>query len=145
MNIQTKIIFYKGDNNALYIGYPTGDSNIDKVISYLQNNNLEYTVVNKADVDVNIFEFQEAFEFINKQPVFVSEKMKEIMRNRFRVVRKPILEKLDIEYMKALEANNTQKQEEIKLKKELLRDITLIEFPDDLEGIKNTWPGILND
>lgn len=70
--------------------------------------------------------------------------VKEIWKDKFRQIRKPILEKLDIEYIKALEAGDTQKQQEIAAQKQELRDVTSIPLPGDLEGIKNTWPSILN-
>ena len=69
---------------------------------------------------------------------------KEIWKDKFRQARKSILEKLDVEYMRALEAGNTQKQQEIATKKQALRDVTNTSLPDDLEGIKNTWPDVLN-
>jgi hypothetical protein len=71
-------------------------------------------------------------------------KAKEIWKDKFREARKPILEKLDVEFMKALEAGDTQKQQEIASKKQDLRDITNISLPDDIEGIKKVWPSVLN-
>ena len=70
---------------------------------------------------------------------------KEIWKDKFREVRKPILEKLDVEYMRALEVRDIQKQQQIATKKQQLRDITNTPLPDDLESIKNTWPAILNN
>ncbi len=69
---------------------------------------------------------------------------KEIWKDKFRAARKPILEKLDVEYMRALESGDLLKQQEIAAKKQELRDITNIPLPDSLEGIKNTWPNVLN-
>ena len=69
---------------------------------------------------------------------------KAIWKDRFRQARKPILEKLDVEYMRALEAGDTQKQQEIATKKQALRDVTNTSLPDNLEDIKNTWPDVLN-
>lgn len=69
---------------------------------------------------------------------------KEIWKDKFRLARKPILEKLDIEFIRALEAGDTQKQQEIAAKKQALRDITNTPLPNDLEGIKNIWPDVLN-
>jgi hypothetical protein len=69
---------------------------------------------------------------------------KEIWKDKFRQARKSILEKLDVEFMRALEDGDIQKQQEIAAKKQQLRDITNISLPNDLEGIKNTWPNVLN-
>lgn len=48
----------------------------------------------------------------------------EIKKDMVRYARKPLLEALDVEMMRALEAQDTQKIEEIKAKKQALRDCT---------------------
>jgi hypothetical protein len=75
------------------------------------------------------------------------EKAKEIWLNKYRKARKPILEKLDVEFMRAFEMGNTELIDEIKIKKQQLRDITFtdlssIQHPDDL---RNIWPEILGE
>lgn len=50
------------------------------------------------------------------------EKAKEIWRNKIRADRQPIFESLDILYIRALETNDTEKQNEIIIKKQKLRD-----------------------
>jgi hypothetical protein len=52
------------------------------------------------------------------------EKAKEIWRNKIRADRQPIFESLDILYIRALETNDTEKQNEIIIKKQKLRDAT---------------------
>lgn len=65
---------------------------------------------------------------------------REIHRDRLRKMRKPMLNDLDVEYMKALEASDNSKLQEITKKKQALRDVTtdkLIEdakTPDELEA-----------
>jgi len=51
-------------------------------------------------------------------------KAKEIQKERFRQVRKPLLEALDIEYQRADEANDSSKKAEVATKKQALRDVT---------------------
>jgi hypothetical protein len=58
-------------------------------------------------------------------------KSKEIKKDHLREERKPLLEALDIEYMKALEQNDTQKMQDIVAQKQALRDVT--QHPDLLE------------
>lgn len=72
------------------------------------------------------------------------EKAQQIWKDKWREARKPLLEKLDVEFMKALELGDTSKIEEIKIKKQALRDIT----NEDLSGlspdqIKSIWPDAL--
>lgn len=52
------------------------------------------------------------------------EKAKEIKKESLRQERKPLLEQLDIEMMRALETSDLQKQSEIAAKKQALRDAT---------------------
>lgn len=103
----------------------------------------ESIIVDSSDID-DKFIFVDAMILNGNQISFYLPKAKEIQKDRFRFARKPILEKLDIEFMKALESGNTQKVQEIATKKQELRDVTNIPLPDDIEGIKNTWPSILN-
>jgi len=72
-------------------------------------------------------------------------KAKAIWKDKWREARKPILESLDIEFMKAVEAADTTKQAEIALKKQALRDVTLTEIAGNTpEEIKAVWPSVLN-
>jgi len=73
------------------------------------------------------------------------EKAKQIWLDKFRIARKPILEQLDVDFMRALEKGDTNLQKKISSKKQLLRDITKTKLPDSLEGIKNAWPEILGE
>ena len=50
------------------------------------------------------------------------DKAKEIQKDKMRVVRKPLLEKLDIDFVRALEMGTDT--EEIKTQKQALRDVT---------------------
>jgi len=50
------------------------------------------------------------------------EKAKEIQKDKIREVRKPLLEKLDIDFVRALETGSDI--EEIKSQKQALRDVT---------------------
>lgn len=52
------------------------------------------------------------------------DKAKEILKDRVRAERAPILSSLDVEFMRAVEAGDTQKQQEIASKKQSLRDAT---------------------
>ena len=51
-------------------------------------------------------------------------KAKELQKERFRQVRKPLLETLDIDYQRADEAGDASKKTEIATKKQALRDVT---------------------
>ena len=54
------------------------------------------------------------------------DKAKEIHKDKIREVRNPLLEKKDVEYMRALEVGDTTKVAEIVAEKQNLRDATTI-------------------
>lgn len=66
------------------------------------------------------------------------DKAKEILKDRVRAERAPMLSSLDVEFMRAVEAGDTQKQQEIASKKQSLRDATkavdLISSVDEIKA-----------
>ena len=72
------------------------------------------------------------------------DKAKAIWKDKWREARKPILASLDIEFMKAVETSDTDKQAEIATQKQALRDVTNTEINGNTpEEIKAVWPDIL--
>jgi hypothetical protein len=69
-------------------------------------------------------------------------KAREIKRDMIRAERKPLLEKLDVEFMRAQEAGDTALQQEIAAKKQALRDATVdpvidaATTPDELKAVR---------
>lgn len=132
-------ITYPQENNKVAVIIPTGDVNgaIKDVPA-----GIEYKIVDAIDIDNDYFD---AYDFDSEVGAVVNiVKAKEVHYNKFRAARSPKLQKLDIDFMKAFEAGDTAKQAEIAAQKQALRDVTKIELPDDLAGIKATWPDILN-
>jgi hypothetical protein len=60
------------------------------------------------------------------------DKAKEIQKDKMRVVRKPLLEKLDVDFVRALELGTDT--EEIKSQKQALRDVTNIVTEAEITG-----------
>jgi len=60
------------------------------------------------------------------------DKAKEIQKDKMREVRKPLLEKLDVEFVRALELGTDT--EEIKTQKQALRDVTNIVTEAEITG-----------
>lgn len=91
-----------------------------------------------------INEFFDAYEFDqNSGAVLNIAKAKEIKQNQFRKARKPLLEKLDVDYTRAVEDSNASKKKSIAAKKQLLRDVTSIDLPDDADELAKFWPDVL--
>jgi len=71
-------------------------------------------------------------------------KAREIKRDQLRAERRPLLEQLDVEFMRAQEAGDTQKQALIADKKQALRDVTAdpaidaATTPDELKAVRPT-------
>jgi hypothetical protein len=57
---------------------------------------------------------------------FNLDKAKEIHKDKIREVRNPLLEKKDVEYIRALESGDTDKVQQIVTEKQALRDATKI-------------------
>ena len=73
-------------------------------------------------------------------------KAREIHKNKLRELRKPLLEALDMDYMRADEQNDQAKKNEIATKKQALRDVTddkAIESAQTPEQLKAVIPDIL--
>ena len=133
-------ITYPQPNGQVAVVIPTGD-----VINAIKDvpEGVEYKIVNSVDIDNDYFN---AYEFNAELGAKVNiEKAKAIHLDKFRAARAPKLAKLDIDFMKAVEANDEAKKAEIIAAKQALRDVTLTPLPDDLAGIKATWPDILNE
>ena len=134
----------------MYITYPQPNGQVAIVIPCGDVNNaikdvpegIEYKIVDSVEIDNNYFD---AYEFDAEIGAKVNiERAKAIHLDKFRSARSPKLQKLDIDFMKAVEANDEAKKVEIVAAKQALRDVTLTPLPDDLAGIKATWPDILN-
>jgi len=75
-------------------------------------------------------------------------KAREIKRDQLRAERRPLLEQLDVEFMRAVEAGDAEKQALIAERKQLLRDVTAdpaidaATTPDELKAVR---PAILDE
>ena len=131
-------ITYPQPNGQVAVVIPCGDVN-DAIKDVPEGS--EYKIVESVDIDNDYFN---AYEFDKVIGAKVNlDKAKTIHLDKFRSTRTPLLEKLDISFMRAVEAGNTDLQKEIASKKQALRDITSIELPNTLKGIKATWPEVL--
>lgn len=140
-----KVIICKTKNNGVSVLFPAPmwEDKLNELASKDVPSNVPYRIIDITELPQD-GEFIDTWEWTDQEIVINISKAKEIWKDKFRAARKPILEKLDVEYIRALEASDTQKQQEIAAKKQELRDITEISLPDDLEGIKKIWPSILN-
>lgn len=75
------------------------------------------------------------------------DKAKDIWRDKWRQERKPLLENLDVEFMRAVESGDTTLQNKIGTQKQELRDITETDLSeiDNIKDLQAVWPSALND
>jgi len=75
------------------------------------------------------------------------DKAKNTWLDMYRTARTPLLKKLDLEYMRALESDNKELILELKNKKQELRDITTIDLSavTHPEELKAMWPLVLGE
>jgi hypothetical protein len=131
-------IIYPQADNKLAVIIPTGDYQ-DAIKDVPQG--VEYAVVN--DLGSLDDEYFDAFEYKNMGISCNINKAKAIHLDKFRAARAPKLAALDVQYLKAIETEDSVKASEIAVKKQALRDVTLTPLPDTLPEIKATWPTIL--
>lgn len=134
------LITYPQLNGQVAVIIPTGD-----VYSAVKDvpKNVPYKIVSSLNIDNDYFN---AYEYDDTDGAKVNlEKAKAIHKDKWREARKPKLEKLDIDFMKAVEVGDSQKQSEIAAQKQALRDVTNTPLDGTtLEEIKAVWPAILN-
>lgn len=121
--------------------------------SIYADHDLEYKVLTSNDKFPRLLsrygEAHKLIEGFSKKPnldgcfIINYAKAKEIWKERMRKFRDKIMPELDVQYMRSIEAGDTQKQLEISERKMKLRNITNTELPDDLQVIDSTWPSVL--
>lgn len=89
--------------------------------------------------------FRNAWVDMGKNLAIDIDKAKKIKQDIFREARKPLFEELDIAYMRADEAGDAKLKQNIVFQKQLLRDVTGLELPDDIQTLSEFTPDILKD
>jgi hypothetical protein len=149
--MKPKFIIFKKDNEILWNS--PNDESVDFVINKVIPTGSDYVFM--YDDSIIDYSFISCYDFNFDDengstviPTFNIEKAKQIFLKQIRYKRTKLFPSLDIEYMLALESGNQSKIQEVIAKKEVLRNITQIDFsnvitPNDL---KEKWPNsILGD
>ena len=134
-------VWYK-DNNTIQRYKPNPDLTPEKAIELIVPENCEFCTILDEEYSMK---FASAYDISEKTAVFNIQKSHEILIEQFRTARTPILQKLDLDYMRADEYGDLELKKEIAVKKQVLRDITKIELPTNIIELNNFWPEILND
>ena len=136
------IIAYSQDDetNKLAVLVSSGELSVEKLLEKTISSSRPYSIMESLDIDDY---FYDAYEYKDKKIILNISKAKDIHLNNFRKVRTAILQQLDVDFLRAVEIDNKQKQKEISVKKMALRDVTLTPLPETPDEIKKIWPSIL--
>ena len=140
-------IIYKQSDERIGILIPSDEyiksHSIDELVKKDLNNTSDYIVKDFID-DIDL-EYSDAYRLSNNIVSIDFNEFKEIHKDKWREARKPLLASLDIEFMRAVETSDSDKQAEIASKKQALRDVTQTEIVGNTpEEIKAVWPSVLN-
>lgn len=147
----TQVIIFCQPNGRVAICIPAPDSGltIEEVAEKDVPQGCEYEIIDESEIPKNSM-FFDAWTY--SMPISIDVPgAHEIQKNRWRRAREPILKRLDIEFMRALELG--QPTGEITAKKETLRNVTQTALPgwesndsvDTFSGkVEAVWPDCLN-
>ena len=139
-------IIYKNKKDGVSILYPicSPELTLEMIAAKDVPSGVEYKII-KKDTLPEDRTFRDAWGIEDWSVVIKMDKAKEIWKNQWRKARKPKLETLDVEFMRAIESGNISDQEEIKAKKQTLRDVTSVDLTpaSNVEELKAIWPDCL--
>lgn len=117
------------DASRVAVIYPTGEVPIEEIIIRQVDTTKPYIIMNNRDLPNEDNDFFDAWQLIKENNIYKVKpnirKARDIHRENLRVARKPYLEVLDIQFMRAIEQNNISEQNRITIQKQKLRDITI--------------------
>ncbi len=139
-------IIYKNKKDGVSILYPicSSELTLEMIAAKDVPSGVEYKII-KKDTLPEDRTFRDAWSIEDWSVVIKMDKAKEIWKNQWRKARKSKLETLDVEFMRAIESGNISDQEEIKAKKQTLRDVTSVDLTSasSVEELKAVWPDCL--
>jgi hypothetical protein len=107
-------------NGILAVTVPAKNSMMYEVLE--RNKITNYQIVDSSEIPSDR-EYRNAWKYDNGINVDI-DKAKEIHKDKLRIKRKPLLQRLDVDYMMALEKGDTILCKQIAEEKQKLRDIT---------------------
>ncbi len=148
----SRFFIFERPDGALAITHVV-DKTLDEDVlinNLLQDKNHEgFILKEKTDTYPNMSpDFFKCYVYTDIGVVLDMAKAREEWRNQLRQRRIPVLDKLDIEFQRALEVNDTKKQAEIVANKNILRDCTAnpaIETATNIFELKQTLPNLLKE
>ena len=144
----SKVIIWNQENKCMAVTIPA--QNCGMTIEQIAKKDVptkNYKIIDGQELDKLDNKFRDAWTCDSKMnPSIDINLARDIWKNRIRQARQPVLEKLDIDYMKALEANEDTTNI-VKYKQEL-RDLPQspdIESAKSIEDLQKIWHNLLGD
>jgi hypothetical protein len=139
------VIVVQGNNNYPSIVTPVVSS-IDEIAQILQQT---YKIVDRTLIPADMI-YNSAWIYDDSMENGINydiSKVREVHINLWRKARKPLLDALDVQFMRAVENMDTDTILDIKTKKQTLRDVTLTDMSSltTLDQITMVWPSCLGD
>ena len=126
-------IIYTNESGGVSVVIPTGEVDIETLIATVVPQGVDYSVI-EEDIAADR-EFRGAWIKAGDAIDYDIEKAQAITKDKLRAERAPLLNSLDVSYMKALEVNADTA--EIVTEKQRLRDITkLVDEAKTVEELK---------
>lgn len=137
-----KVIIYKNDEDGLCVIYPAYQPEMnqeqqDEFLRLVQNKDVPKMLdgstraswLMEVEETSKLRSLRNAWKVDdNGQIFFDRNKGEELKKEQFRNLRKPLLEKLDVQFMRALEVGDTSTIQIVTQKKSELRDVTSVDF-----------------
>lgn len=128
-----QVIIYE-EENTMKVCIPSENMPIQDVIKKDIPKDVACYVIDKSKIPTDRT-FRNAWTLSGGNVSIDIAKAKEIAKNIVRAKRKPMLENLDVEYMKAIEKKDQLMADSIALQKQALRDIT--QNADSINTVEN--------
>jgi len=141
-----KRIIYLNDEGTVSIIIPASNSGltVQEIAEKDVPTGKTYKIVNASDIS-NDRTFRNAWVLDANNDVEINiTKAKDVWKDKIRVARKPALEKLDVDYNRAVEDGNSTTQ--IVTDKNTLRDLPdQVDTATTIDEIKGVWNSMLGD
>lgn len=154
-----KVIIYQEENNGLVVLYPAyqpewSQQQQDDFLLFVQNKDVpnlsdgskRKSWIIDGEQTLPLKYIRKAWKINNDGEIYFDRlEAENVKKDQFRFLREPLLEKLDVQFMKAIEFGATSSLSEISSKKQILRDITNIDLSsyDTPEKLHSFIPEVL--
>ena len=143
----TKRIIYTNAEGGVSVVVPAleADISIEEVAKRVVPEGVSYEIVDAQDVPSDR-SYRNAWARNGRAITHDIVKARAIHKDKIREARKPQLDALDVEFMRATEVDNRTEMNQIASKKQALRDATAdprIDAAQNIEDLKLAWPEAL--